>query len=244
MENRFQDMFDKTTNTPRKCNSTNKLSCCIQREQSKINLALPTNNPVMEIFENTLTGGFSCNDTQLFFDTELLMPNLTKTDYKKMRIDDSIKAYKRGDLKVIYRIKLDNENSYHERCIISKILKLDENNQYGFAMTKLMPTSCIKKHAPPSWLKFNLLLKTVDLNDEIGHLFVVDIEFDEKRAAEREYMYNEILTPVTEKQKILEANEQSLYQLLELFDKTNVDSQSHIAVLENLTRLCFRKNSL
>ena len=36
----------------------------------------------------------------------------------------------------MYRINLDNENSYHERCIITKILKLDENNQYGFPMKK------------------------------------------------------------------------------------------------------------
>ena len=90
-------------------------------------------------------------------DTELLMPNLTETDYKKMKIE-SFKAYKRDDLKVIYRIKLDNENSYHERSIITKILKMDENNQYGIAMTKPMPTGCIKEHPAPSCLKFNLLL--------------------------------------------------------------------------------------
>ena len=32
--------------------------------------------------------------------------------------------------------------------------------------------------------QFNLLLETVDLDDEIGHRFVVDIEFDEKIATE------------------------------------------------------------
>ena len=73
--------------------------------------------------------------------------------------------------------------------------------------------------------QFNLLLETVDLDDEIGHRFVVDIEFDEKIATEREYMYNEILTPIIEKQKILEANERSVYQLLEFFDKTNDDNK-------------------
>ena len=68
--------------------------------------------------------------------------------------------------------------------LLTKILKLDENNQYGFAMTKPMPTGCIKEHPTPSWLKFNLLLKTADLDDKIGHLFVVDIEFYKK--SERE----------------------------------------------------------
>ena len=74
------------------------------------------------------------------------MPNLTESDSKKKSIDQSFKAYKRDDLKVMYRIKLDNENYYHERPIITKILKMDENNQYGFAMTKPMPLDCIKEH--------------------------------------------------------------------------------------------------
>ena len=59
-------------------------------------------------------------------------------------------------------------------------------------MTKPIPTGCIKELLSPSQLKFNLFLETIDLDDEIGHLFIVDIEFNEKRATEREYMYNEI----------------------------------------------------
>ena len=103
MENRFQTMYDKSMYNPRKCNSTSKLSGSIQREQSKIILLLSTNNSIMEMFEKTLTGGFSCVNTRLSFDTELLMPTLTETDYKKMKIDGSFKAYKHDDLKVIYR---------------------------------------------------------------------------------------------------------------------------------------------
>ena len=102
-----------------------KLSDCIQREQSKVILALPTYNCIIEIFEKTLTGGFSCVNTRFSFDTELLMPNLTETDYKNMNIYERLKGFKGDDLKVTYRIKLDSENSYHERCII---LKMDENN--------------------------------------------------------------------------------------------------------------------
>ena len=51
-------------------------------------------------------------------------------------------------------------------------------------MTKTMPTGGIKEQSVPSWLKFNLSVKTVNLDDEIGHLFVVDIEFDKKKATE------------------------------------------------------------
>ena len=68
-------------------------------------------------------------------------------------------------------------------------LKTRQKKQYGSTMTKLMPTGCIKKHSL-SWLKFSLLLKTIDLDNKIGRLFVVDIEFDEKRATECEYMHN------------------------------------------------------
>ena len=82
IENRLQTMHDKTMFNPKKCNSASKLSGCIQREQSKVILAPPTNNSIMETFEKTLTGGFSSLNTRLSFDTELLMLNLTKTDYK------------------------------------------------------------------------------------------------------------------------------------------------------------------
>ena len=39
---------------PRKVNSASKLIGCIQREQSKIIFALPTDNNQMETFEKTL----------------------------------------------------------------------------------------------------------------------------------------------------------------------------------------------
>ena len=79
-----------------------------------------------------------------------------------MKIGEIFKDYRRDDLKIIYRIKLDNGISYHERRIITKILKLDGNNQYCFAITKSKPTGCIKEHPAPSWLKFNLVLEIVD----------------------------------------------------------------------------------
>ena len=173
----------------------------------------------MEVF--SLTGGFSGVNTRLSFDTELLVTNLTESDYSKQNIDESFKAYKRDDLKLIYKIKLDNEDSFHNRRIITKILKMDESNQYGFAMTKPMPTGCIKELPAPTWRKFNFFLETVDLDNPIGHLFIANIEFDKANVMEREYMYNETMSPIMVKQKSLEANERSVYQLLDLFSKTD-----------------------
>ena len=51
-------------------------------------------------------------------------------------------------------------------------------------------------------------------------MFVVDIEFDHLNATPRQIMYNEISPPVVEKRKILEPNERSVFQLLELYSET------------------------
>ena len=55
-----------------------------------------------------------------------------------MFIGESYKAFKRNDFKVGYKINWDGENGYFDRRSISKILKLDENTQYGFAIPKPM----------------------------------------------------------------------------------------------------------
>ena len=88
-----------------------------------------------------------------------------------------------------------------KKRIITKIIKFDENNQHGFAMTKPMATGCIKGNNSQTWLEFNLLPEKVSLEDLIGYLFVADIEFDEKNATRKQYMYNEIFPPIIEKAK-------------------------------------------
>ena len=67
---------------PRKVNAASKLSSCIEKEQSKVILALLTKNN-MEVFKKTVTKEFSCVNTRLSFDTELLMPNYMKSDFEK-----------------------------------------------------------------------------------------------------------------------------------------------------------------
>ena len=110
-----------------------------------------------------------------------MLPNLTQRDHNKINISESFKAFKRDHLKICYKIKLDGEEDYSDWRVIAKILKLDENNQYGFAMTKPMLVGNIKQKQP-DWLEFNLLLEAVSLDDKIGHLLVVDIEFDYENA--------------------------------------------------------------
>ena len=75
-ENRFQFMHDQYSFNPRKCNSASTLSDCIEREISRVIIALPTSNEAVNIFEQTISGGFSSVNTRLTFDTEILLPNL------------------------------------------------------------------------------------------------------------------------------------------------------------------------
>ena len=164
IESRFQAMQNTYGFNPRRCNSASSISGCTEKEMSKVILALPTKYEHVEIFEETLIGRFSSVNTRLAFDSQILLPNLTdKTD----------------------NLKLDNEKV--KKTIITKILKLDENNQYGNAMTKPLLTGCIKDDKAISWKTFNFLLELVSFEDKIGHLYIVDIEFDVKNATEREY---------------------------------------------------------
>ena len=63
IESRFQLMNDKYGFNPRKCNSASSMSGCIEREMSKVILALLTKLDHVEIFEQTVTGGFSSVNT-------------------------------------------------------------------------------------------------------------------------------------------------------------------------------------
>ena len=44
--------------------------------------------------------------------------------------------------KVVYNLKMNNEKT--KKRVITKTLKLDENNQYKHGITKPLPTGCIK----------------------------------------------------------------------------------------------------
>ena len=135
-----------------------------------------------------------------------------------MNIDESFQNYKNQAYKVGCKLKLDSDDKYKDYRVISKIIKFDENNQYGFAMTKPMATGSIKEKLL-SWIEFNLLMEKVSLGNPIGHLFVVDIQFDHEKAAECQIMYHEIFPPLTDKQTVVLPNERSVFQLLELYSE-------------------------
>ena len=210
IESRFQAMQNTYGFNPRRCNSASSMSSCIEREMFKIILALPTKYEHVEIFEETVIGSFSCVNARLAFDSQILLPNLTdKIDLENNPMN------KNFNYKVVYNLNINNEKV--KKRVITKILKLNENNQYGNGMTKPLPTGCIKDDNDISWETFNFLLESVSFEDKIEHLYIADIEFDFKNVTEREYTYNEIYPPVIEKQKTIDPCERSVFQLIEQF---------------------------
>ena len=141
-------------------------------------------------------------------------------DGNKILVDnDNKNNWKDYSYKNCYKLKLDNQDCYSNKRVISKTLKLNEDNQYGFTMRKPLPTGCLKKKQMSTWRKLNLLLEKVDLDAPIGHLFVVDIHFDHKRVRAKQILYIEISPPVIEKHKIIKPSERSVYQLLEQYSE-------------------------
>ena len=68
------------------------------------------------------------------------------------------------------------------------------------------------------------MFEKVDFEDEIDHLFVVDIIFDLKNATKRQLVYNEIYPPIIEKKKIIDPCERSVFQLLEQYKEGDNDN--------------------
>ena len=118
-------MTKKFPNNPRKCTLASSISGCIHRYLSKAIILLPIQAKIVDLFDQTLIGGFSCVNTRLAFDSKILFPQ--------------------ENLKLIYRIRNEQQNIFEDKRVVKKILKRDENNQYGNAMTKRLPTDTINK---------------------------------------------------------------------------------------------------
>lgn len=77
---------------------------------------------------------------------------------------------------------------------------MDENNQYGIAMTKPLSYGYVKKQTNVPYLfNFNKILDNLSHDDTIGDLFVVDIKFCDIN--EKTLLFNETYSPIFEKDK-------------------------------------------
>ena len=167
----------------------------------------------------------------------------TKREYSEEvdNLDNSDDLRKGHKYKICYKLKLDNEKEYTTKRVIMKILKLDENNQYGYSMTKPLPTGCIKQDPDIIWTTFNLLLERVSLEDSIGYLFKVDIEFDYYNASAKQRVYNEIYPSITDKQTAIDPCERLVYQLLEQYSETEKGNSRAYRATKRAHAMLFKK---
>ena len=101
----------------------------------------------------------------------------------RLGFDSNLFLNENSQQKLVYKIRNKDTDETEDKRVSAAILKMDENNQYGNAMTKPLPTGCIKKEKDvPSICNLWLILIGLSHLDKIGHLFVVDIEFDSESA--------------------------------------------------------------
>ena len=67
----------------RKCTSASSLGGYIHRFLSKTIILLPTQAEIVDLFEQTLIGGFSCVNTRLSFDSKTLLAKNSQYESKK-----------------------------------------------------------------------------------------------------------------------------------------------------------------
>ena len=201
---------------PRKCNSASSFSGTVHRNKSKCNIVMPTNAEQIRVFEKTLIGGYSCVNTRMAFDTELFLKDLDNE-------------------KVIFKTRDGQLKRFS-----SKIIKMEENNQYGFAMTKPLPYRCIKKKENfPTLEELAVLLENVTLEDKLRHLFVVDIKFAEIN--KKTLLFNEIYPPIFEKHKKIDSYKTSCTQIM---SRATVKHTHKKMKLHNIRRLLILKLTL
>ena len=143
---RVKEVMKKFPYNPRKFTSASSLSGCIHWYLSKAIIALPAQVEIVKLFEKTLIGGFSCVNTGLAFNSNILLPK-------------NLQYQPKENWKLIYKIKNKMKNIFEDKRVVTKILKVDENNQYGNAKTKPLPMGSIKRvKILPTMKEFDLIL--------------------------------------------------------------------------------------
>ena len=118
-----------------------------------------------------------CVNTRLAFDTKILL-NDNKNE------------------KFLFDLYIDGKKQ--TKKILSKILKMDENNQYGQPMTKPLLYGCVKKKKILLALQNLIILDGLSHENIIGHHFIVDIKFKNNNP---KTLFNELYPPIFEKKK-------------------------------------------
>ena len=238
LEYRWQKIKETTGFDPRCFTSASTLSGAIERIKSKVIITFPTDLETVCLMESSLSGGYSSIHTWLGFDIEIFTPRSSEyveekediinklrdlygekneTQERKKLMNRLYSLWKEKDFKnchkPIYNIRLDGDETSKKRRVFSKVFKLDENNQYGFAMTKPLSLGIFKKQFDANMQTFENSLTNFDSNAKIGEVFVVDMHFDAYDFP-RKKMYNEVHPRILEPKNKVLPNLRSVYQLL------------------------------
>ena len=155
-----------------KCTQASSFSGCFNRFLSKVKISLPVCAKHVELYVKG-AGGFSCVNARLAFDSSILFLRGEDDKFRK-------------DLKLIYKIRDKESNTLEEKRRVTKILKIDQNNQYGNSQT---PTNRFnKKDKNPVFCKFNLITEGLSDENKTAHLFVVNMQFDRKMQARKVFI--------------------------------------------------------
>ena len=127
--------------------------------------------------------------------------------------------------------------------VLTKILKLDENNQYGYSMTKPLPTGCIKENKNVSQVGFNILKESVDLTNKIGHLFAVDTFFflTQKMQRKNSYFITKFLHQLFRNRKFLK-HKNVLHINFQNYLTKQKRNQKCTVALQNHMQIYFQKH--
>ena len=107
---------------------------------------------------------------------------------------------------MLFNLNIDGKKQI--KRVSTKVLKRDENNQYGQAMTKALAYGCTKRQEHlTSLVEFNKILDKISHEDNIGHLFIVDTKFHDKNP--KTLLFNEIYPPIFGKNTKMEPFERS-----------------------------------
>lgn len=131
---------------------------------------------------------------------------------KGENLDKTLDILIKKNEKVLFDLNIDGKKQ--TKGILSKILQMDENNQYGMAMTKPLLCGYIRKEntLTPTLVEFNDILDKLFHDETIGHIFIVDIKFHNVNP--KTLLIYELCPAIFEKDKKIEPFEQSTLQLL------------------------------
>ena len=173
-------------------------------------------------FKKTLIEGFSCVNTRLAFDTDVLLNDNNKE-------------------KVLFDLNISGKKQ--TKRISSKILKMEENNQYRMAMTKPLPYGCIKeKDNVPSLTEFNSIITTISYEDKIGHIFNIEIKFHDIN--KKTFLFNELYPPIFEKNKKIDPFERSTLQLLSIAVRNEKNNKLNSFPYNSKTHLTLKEKKI